>query len=77
MSNPLYEEFGSRSQPQNMGAALSQLKANPAAFLQRAGANIPQGMNNPNQILNHLLQSGQVTQGRLGQVMQMANQFRR
>jgi hypothetical protein len=34
---------------------------------------IPQDMNDPNQILQHLLNSGQVTQEQVNRVMQMKN----
>lgn len=56
---------------------LWQLRQNPAACLQQAGYTIPEGMNDPNQILAHLLQSGQVDQNRLNQLNQMAMMFRR
>ena len=51
--------------------AMQQLRANPAAVLKQAGMNIPAGMNDPRQIVNHLLQSGQLPQNRLTQIMQM------
>ena len=51
--------------------AMQQLRANPAAVLKQAGMNIPSGMNDPRQIVNHLLQSGQLPQNRFMQVMQM------
>jgi hypothetical protein len=35
--------------------------------------NIPQGMNNPNDIINHLVSSGQVPQARVNQIMAMKN----
>lgn len=50
---------------------LQQIRQNPAAVLQRAGLNVPEGMTNPQQIIQHLMQSGQVTQGRYQQAMQM------
>lgn len=61
----------------NMQSALMQIKQNPAAVLRQAGLNIPNGMNNPNQIVNYLLQSGQVNQSRLAQAQQMAARYRR
>ena len=39
-----------------------QLKANPVQFLLERRLNIPRGMNDPNAILNYLLQSGQISQ---------------
>ena len=35
--------------------------------------NIPQEMNNPNDIIQHLLNTGQVTQSQVNQAMQMRN----
>ena len=54
--------------PQQM---LQQLRADPAGTLRQRGLNIPQGMTNPQQILNHLMQTGQVSNPRLQQAMQM------
>lgn len=50
---------------------VQQLQANPAAMLKQRGLNIPDGMTNPQQIIQHLVQSGQVPQNRLTQAMQM------
>lgn len=69
MSSPLYQQF----QPQNnLLSMLNQFKQNPTAMLARK-YNIPQGMNDPNQILQHLLNSGQVSQAQVDRVMQMKN----
>lgn len=62
---------------QNPLAMLQQLKTNPAQVLSQAGYNIPAGITNPQQIVNHLLQSGQVNQGKITQAQQMAQMFRR
>ena len=50
----------------------NQFKQNPMAMLSQR-YNIPQNMNDPNQILQHLLNSGQVTQEQVNRVMQMKN----
>ena len=78
MNNPIYEALnGSVQSPiVNMQNALNQLRSNPAAILKQSGLNIPDGMNNPQQIINHLLQSGQINQGRLSQAQQMAAKFK-
>jgi hypothetical protein len=69
MSSPLYQQF----QPQNnFLTTLNQFKQNPIAMLSRK-YKIPQDMNDPNQILQHLLNSGQVTQEQVNRVMQMKN----
>lgn len=51
--------------------ALQQLRENPAGVLKQAGLSVPDGMSNPQQIIQHLLQSGQVPQARYQQAMQM------
>lgn len=57
---------------------LQQLKANPIQFLLQRKMNLPQGMpiNDPQAILNHLVQSGQVTQQQINQAYQAAQRFR-
>ena len=58
---------------------LQQLKANPMQFLMQRRFNLPQGvaMNDPQAILNHLVQSGQISQQQINQAYQMAQNFRR
>ena len=48
----------------------SQFKQNPMALLGKR-FNIPQGMNSPQDIVQHLLNSGQVSQAQVNQAMQM------
>lgn len=55
--------------------AVNQLKQNPASFLKQAGYSIPENANNPNQIIQHLLQSGQIQQNRLASTQQMLRQM--
>lgn len=57
--------------------AMSQLQADPVGVLKQIGLNIPAGMNDPQQIVQHLLQSGQIPQSRLAQAMQMIGQMGR
>lgn len=56
---------------------IQQLQANPIQFLQRAGFNVPNNLNDPNAIIQHLMNSGQISQQRYEQARQMAAQFRR
>ena len=58
---------------------LQQLKSNPMQFLMQRRFNLPQGvaMNDPQAILNHLVQSGQISQQQINQAYQMAQNFRR
>ena len=55
---------------------VQQLKANPIQFLQRAGFNVPNNLNDPNQIIQHLMNSGQVSQLQYTRARELANQFR-
>ena len=74
MPSPLYQQF----QPQNnFVTMLNQFKQNPIAMLNKR-FNIPQDMNDPDQILQHLLNTNQITQAQVNRVMQMKNdpQFR-
>lgn len=59
--------------PMQMGQMLQSLKNNPLSFLASKGFNVPQGINNPQQMVNHLVNSGQVNQNAINQAMQMAN----
>lgn len=55
---------------------LPQIKANPMQFLLQRKLNIPQGMtDDPNAILNHLLQTGQISQNQVNGAYQMAQQM--
>lgn len=70
----LFEQLGSGTQinPQQM---MNQLRQNPAATLKQAGMNIPDGMSDPQQIINYLLQTGQVNNPRLQMVQQLAGRI--
>lgn len=58
--------------PNSIIQAVNQLKTNPAAIL-GGRFNLPQNLNDPNQIIQHLLNTGQVTQNQVNQAMQMRN----
>lgn len=47
---------------QDMYNLLQQLKQDPAGTLARRRYNIPQGMTNPSDIMQYLLNTGQITQ---------------
>jgi len=57
---------------QNIMDLYNQMQQNPIQLLSRK-FNIPQNINNPNDIIQHLLNSGQVTQTQVNNAMQMAN----
>lgn len=65
----LFDKLG--GQQQNPQQILQQLQQDPAGMLKQKGLNIPQGMTNPQQIVNHLISSGQIPNSRLQQVLQM------
>ena len=71
MPNPLYQQL-QQTQPNNPLSMVAQFRQNPLAVLSQK-YNIPQGMNDPNQILQHLLNTNQVTQDQVNRVMQMRN----
>lgn len=60
----------------NMMQMLQSFKSNPMQFLVSRKFNVPQSMaNDPNAILNHLLQTGQVNQEAVNRAYQMAQRF--
>lgn len=69
MSSPIFQQFQQRP---NMLTILSQLKQDPVAMLSTK-YNVPQGMTDPNAILQHLLTTGQVSQDQVNKIMQMRN----
>lgn len=69
MPNPLYQQV----QPQNnFLSMLSMFRQNPIAALSQR-FNIPQNVNDPNQILQHLLNTNQVSQDQVNRAMAMKN----
>lgn len=70
MPSPLYQQF--QPQGNNMLNMIAEFKKNPMAVLNKR-FNIPQGMNTPEEIIQHLLNSGQVSQEQVNRVMQMKN----
>ena len=57
---------------------LQSLRSNPIQFLMQRKLNVPANIaNNPNDIINHLLQTGQISQDQLNRAYQQMNQFRR
>lgn len=71
MNNPLVS--GMSNSPMQM---LARLKANPLGMLRQAGYNVPSDVSNPQAIIQHLMNSGQVTQQQLTQAQQMAQMFK-
>ena len=69
MPSPIYQQFQPQNNPLMM---LMQLNQNPSAVL-ASRFNIPQGMNDPNEIIQHLLNTNQVSQQQVNQLMNMRN----
>ena len=74
MASELYQSFGAQAVPTQQNPREQAL-----SLLKQRGIQIPQGMeNNPSAILNHLMQSGRIPQGRLNMAQQiMQRMFRR
>lgn len=60
--------------PMQLMSAYQQFMQNPMAMLSK-NFNIPQNMNNPQDIIQHLLNSGQVSQEQVNNAMNMKNNF--
>ena len=60
---------GTRPNPMQF---MSQFMQNPLGALRSAGYNVPDGMNDPRQIVNHLINNGQLGGARLNQLRGLA-----
>ena len=74
MNSGLFSALGGMSKGQQMNPMqmVQQLRSNPLQFLQKAGYKVPQNLNDPNAIIQHLMNTGQVSQQRYEQARQMA-----
>ena len=54
----------------NIIEMVNQIKTNPVSVLSQR-FNVPQGLNNPNQIIQHLINTGQVSQAQVNRAMSM------
>ena len=69
MASPLYQQFQPKN---NLVSMIAEFRQNPVAVLSKR-YNIPQGMRSPDEILQHLLNTNQVSQDQVNRVMQMKN----
>ena len=69
--NPLFQTMN-QNNPLTM---VNQIRQNPVQFLAQRGVNIPQGMNDPNEILQHLMRTGRVSQDQDNKAAQAAQMF--
>lgn len=74
MNNPLFNLMNNGIAG-NIMQMLPGLKQNPISALQSAGFNIPNNLSNPQQIVQYLMQSGQINQGQLDYAQKMAQVF--
>ena len=79
MANPLINGVARQvtSVPQNAMQYMSQLVRDPVGVLRQAGYSVPDGMTDPRQIVNHLINNGQLNQGKLAQLQNMARMMGR
>ena len=62
--------------PMEMMNMVNMLRQNPMQFLAQGGFNVPGNLAaNPNQIIQHLMNTGQITQDQYNRAMQMARNF--
>lgn len=65
-------------QNSNLMYQLQALRQNPMQFLMQKRFNVPQNIaNDPNAIIQHLMNTGQISQAQYNQAAQMAKQFQR
>jgi hypothetical protein len=69
--------FGGNMPRMNPMQMLQQLRQNPVQMLRQAGLNVPDNLTSPNDIIQHLMNSGQVSQDSYNRARQMAAQFKR
>lgn len=73
MANPLYNLMQNNPLMSNLKA----LQSNPVQFLMQRKFNIPQNIaNDPNAIIQHLMNTGQVSQDVYNRAIKTAEQFR-
>ena len=56
---------------------LQRLQQNPAQLLKELGLDVPADLTNPNSIIQHLMNSGQVSQQAYEQARQMASRLKK
>ena len=76
MANPFFSALGGMvSGGMNPMQMLAQLKSNPLGMLRKYGFNVPDNVNSPEAIIQHLMNSGQINQQQYNQARQMAQQM--
>ena len=75
MSVPMGAPMGAAMRGQNPLQFLQRLQQNPAQFLKELGLDIPANMQTPNEIIQHLMNSGQVSQQQYNAARQQVSAF--
>lgn len=77
----MFDRLGQSAPQQPQGKsreeALREIKADPVGVLRQHGLNVPAGITDPMQMVNHLIQTGQVGGPRLQMVRQMMGRMGR
>lgn len=71
-NNPL---MGNMANGMNIMQQLQMLRQNPMQFLRQRGFNVPNNVTDPQAIIQHLMNSGQVSQQQMNQAQAMAQGF--
>ena len=71
----LFEQLGGPTIPKNPQQMLQQLQRDPVGVLKQRGISVPDGMTNPQELINHLLQTRQLTNPRLQMLQQIAGKM--
>ena len=82
MANPLINGSGKAYPMQtpnvrNPMQLMGQFMQNPLGALRQSGYTIPDGMTDPKQIVNYLINNGQLNNSKLSQLQRMASMFTR
>lgn len=60
---------------QMMIEQLNKIMKNPREFVAQCGLNVPQNINSPNDIIQYLMNTGQISQQKYNQAVSMAKRF--
>lgn len=76
MRNPLIPNRQNGVSFDDFMGKFRQFSGNPMQMLSQIGLNIPQGVNNPGEIIQHLMNSGKLSQEQYSQLQQTAQNIR-
>lgn len=76
MRNPLIPNRQNNVSFDDFMGRFRQFSGNPMQMLSQSGLNIPQGLNNPSEIIQHLMNSGKLSQEQYSQLQQTAQNIR-